>query len=94
MIRPTGDRILVRPMPSEQANAFGIVMPKDHEATHAYGTVVAKSDAVGDHLREGTRLYHSNRGNIEVQEDGEKLVILSEMSVLGVVDDFNVMDDS
>lgn len=92
MLRPLGDRIVVRPGAEEEVTKGGIVLPDTARKKPREGEVVAVGP--GKLLENGQRaamevavgdtVIYSEYGGTEVTVDGEDLVILDESSVLAV----------
>jgi chaperonin GroES len=95
-IRPLGDRILVKPLSSEELekkNQFGIIIPEtvDKEKPEQ-GKVIAVGEGryengkiVPMKIKIGDRVLFSKYGFDEVKIDEEELYILKEESILAVI---------
>jgi len=94
MIRPLGNRVLVRPMEPETTSSGGIIIPSSAQERSTTGRVLA----VGPGLitDQGVRVptdsvvgdvvYFIPRAATEVVIDGEKLLMLEEEAILGILD--------
>jgi chaperonin GroES len=92
MLRPLGDRVIVKPSPEEEVTKGGIVLPDTAKKKPQEGKVVAVG--VGKLLDNGTRaamtvkkgdtVVYSKYGGTEVTVDGDELVILEEDQILAV----------
>jgi chaperonin GroES len=92
MLRPLGDRIVVRPGKEEEVTRGGIVLPDTARKKPREGEVLAVGP--GKTLENGERaqmevsvgdvVVYSEYGGTEVTVDGEELVILDEGSILAV----------
>jgi len=92
MLRPLGDRIVVRPGKEEEVTRGGIVLPDTARKKPREGEVLAVGP--GKMLDSGERapmevsvgdvVIYSEYGGTEITVDGEELVILDESSVLAV----------
>ncbi len=94
MLKPLGDRVLVRPNEAEEKSAGGIVLPDTARKRPQEGKVLAVGS--GQVMKDGKRvalsvkvddvIVYSKYAGTEVRVDGEDLVILDEDSILAVKD--------
>lgn len=94
MLKPLGDRVLVRPAKAEEKTKGGILLPDTAQKKPQEGEVLAVGS--GRLLDNGTRVpvsvkvgdtvIYSRYSGTEVRVDQEDLVILSEDAILAVVD--------
>ena len=95
-IQPLADRIVVEPASKEEVSTSGIIIPdtaKDEKPER--GTVVAvgpgkfgdDNELVPMTLKVGDTVIFSKYGFDEVKVDGKEYLILSESSVLAVIND-------
>ena len=93
-LNPLDDRIVVKQSEAEEKTSGGIILPDTAKEKPQIGTVVAVGP--GKLLDDGKRsqmsvkindevFYSKYMGN-DVEIDGEKLVILRESDVLGIVE--------
>ncbi len=92
MLRPLGDRIVVKPGKEEEVTRGGIVLPDTAKKKPREGEVVAAGP--GKLLENGQRaplevsvgdvVVYSEYGGTEITVDGTDYVILDEGSVLAV----------
>lgn len=92
MLRPLGDRIVVKPGKEEEVTKGGIVLPDTAKKKPREGEVVAAGP--GKLLESGQRaplevsvgdvVIYSEYGGTEITVDGDDYVILDEGSVLAV----------
>jgi chaperonin GroES len=92
MLKPLGDRVLIRPSKGEMKTAGGIMLPDTARKRPQEGTVIAVGS--GRSLKDGTRValdvkegdvvVYSKYAGTEVKVNGEELVILDEDSILAV----------
>jgi chaperonin GroES len=92
MLRPLGDRIVVKPNPQEEVTRGGIVLPDTARKKPREGEVVAVGP--GKLLENGERapmevslgdvVLYSEYGGTEVTTAGEEYIILDEGSVLAI----------
>lgn len=95
MIRPLGDRVVVKPLPMEERTKGGIVLPDTAKEKPQKGEVVAVG--AGRLLESGNRvpidlkvgdmvLYSKYAGNEVKIDDEEYLILRAEMDILGVLE--------
>ncbi len=94
MIRPLGDRVVVKPMPSEEVTKSGIVLPDTAKEKPQQGEVVAvgsgrlldngQREAID--LKAGDKVLFSKYAGNEIKIDDVEYLILREMDVLGVIE--------
>jgi len=92
MLRPLGDRIVVKPGKEEEVTRGGIVLPDTARKKPREGEVLAVGP--GKMLDSGERapmevsvgdvVIYSEYGGTEITVDGKELVILDESSILAV----------
>jgi chaperonin GroES len=92
MLKPLGDRVLVRPSEEEERTAGGIVLPDTARKKPQEGKVLAvgsgrvlkdgKRAAVS--VKVGDRVVYSKYAGTEVRVDSEDVVVLDEDSILAV----------
>lgn len=92
MLKPLGDRVLVRPSEGAEKTAGGILLPDSARKRPQEGTVLAVGS--GRTLKEGGRapldvkegevVVYSKYAGTEVKVEGEELVILDEDAILAV----------
>lgn len=94
MIRPLGERVVVKPLPSEEITKGGIVLPDTAKEKPQEGEVIAVGN--GRLLDTGTRvaidlkvgdivLFSKYAGN-EVKIDNGEYLIMREADILGVIE--------
>jgi chaperonin GroES len=90
-LQPLDDRIVVRPVESEETTASGLVIPDTAKEKPQQGEVLAvgpgrRSDTTGEiiplDVGVGDRVVYSKYGGTEITIDGEDLLILSSRDVL------------
>lgn len=94
MIRPLGDRVVVKPLPSEEVTKSGIVLPDTAKEKPQEGEVVAigpgrlldNGQRVPIDLKVGDRVLFSKYAGNEVKIDDVEYLILREMDILGVIE--------
>ncbi|MBF7084046.1 co-chaperone GroES [Desulfallas sp. Bu1-1] len=94
MIRPLGDRVVVKPLPSEEVTKGGIVLPDTAKEKPQQGEVVAvgsgrlldNGQRVPIDLKVGDKILFSKYAGNEVKIDDVEYLILREMDILGVIE--------
>jgi chaperonin GroES len=92
MLRPLGDRIVIKPLEQEETTRGGVILPDTAKEKPSRGKVIAvgsgrtldngKKVAI-DVKVDQTVLYGKYSGT-EIKLDGEEYVILQEREILGV----------
>ncbi len=93
-LKPLQDRVIVKQSEAQTKTKSGILLPDAAREKPTRGKVIAvgpgKLDDNGKPmeigLRAGDDIYYGKYSGTEVTVDGEKLVILRETDVLGVVE--------
>jgi chaperonin GroES len=93
-LRPLQDRVIVKQSEAEEKTKSGILLPDTAKEKPTRGKVIAvgpgKLDDKGKPmeigLRVGDTVYYGKYSGTDVEIEGEKLVILRESDVLGVLE--------
>lgn len=94
MIKPLGDRVVIKVLEREEVTRSGIVLPDTAKEKPSEGKVVAVGDGkvlengqrVALDVKVGDRIIFSKYGGTEVKFEGEEYLILSERDILAVVE--------
>lgn len=94
MIRPLGERVVVKPLPTEEVTKSGIVLPDAAKEKPQQGEVVAvgsgrlldNGQRVAIDLKAGDKILFSKYAGNEVKIDDVEYLILREMDILGVLE--------
>ncbi len=92
-IRPLHDRVVVRPLESDEKSAGGIIIPDTAKEKPSEGEIVATgAGARGDDgkiialdVKKGDRILYGKWSGTEVTIDGEDLLIMKESDIMGVI---------
>ena len=93
MLRPCGDRVLVKPNVEEEKTAGGIVLPDTAKERPQWGEVIAVGPGKWDEdgkqripmdVKAGDKVVFAKYGGTEVKVDGEEYLILRESDILAV----------
>jgi chaperonin GroES len=93
-IRPLDDRILVKQSEAEEKTAGGIVLPDTAKEKPQKGKVIATGPGKmlkngkrsGTEIKKGDEVFYGKYSGTEVEVEGEKLVIIRESDILGIVE--------
>ncbi len=93
-LKPLADRVIVKQSDAEEKTASGIVLPDSAKEKPTKGKVIAvgpgKLNEKGKRMelgvRHGDTVYYGKYSGTEVEVNGEKLVILRESDILGVLE--------
>jgi chaperonin GroES len=93
MIRPLGDRVLVKRAEAEERTAGGILLPESAKDKPKEGTVIAigagKTLDSGElskfSVAVGDRILFSSYAGTEVKYGGEEFLIMREEDILGII---------
>ncbi|MEW6276590.1 MAG: co-chaperone GroES [Bacillota bacterium] len=94
MIRPLGERVVVKPLPTEEVTKGGIVLPDTAKEKPQEGEVVAvgpgrlldNGTRVPIDLKVGDRILFSKYAGNEVKLDDVEYLIMRESDILGVIE--------
>lgn len=92
MIKPLGDRVLVRPDVAEEKTASGIIIPDTAKEKPQRGTVVAVGPGKYENgtkidltVKDGDKVLYGKYAGTELSLDGEDYLIMRESDILGIV---------
>jgi chaperonin GroES len=93
-LRPLQDRVLIRRVEAEAKTAGGIFIPDTAQEKPMEGEVVSVGPGVRDEagkvhpldVKSGDRVLFGKWSGTEVKLDGEDLMIMKEVDILGVID--------
>ncbi len=98
MLKPIGDRVLVKPAPKEEKTATGIFIPDTAKEKPQHGEIIAVGD--GNNFDKGTKVDFAELGlkkgvqilfkkhgfsSEEVKLEGEEFMILSADDILAIL---------
>lgn len=92
-IRPLHDRVVVRPLESEEKTAGGIIIPDTAKEKPSEGEIVAvgqgarteEGRVVPLDVKKGDRILYGKWSGNEVKVDGEDLLIMKESDIMGII---------
>lgn len=93
MIRPLGERVVIKPLPGEEVTKGGIVLPETAKEKPQEGEVVAvgpgrlldNGTRVPVDLQVGDRILFSKYAGNEIKLDDVEYLIMRETDILGVI---------
>ncbi len=94
MLKPLGDRIIVKPVSAEEMTAGGIVLPDSAKEKPQEGDVIAvgpgtqlsSGKKVPMDVKVGDRVIYGKYAGTEVKVGAEEYVILRQEDVLAILD--------
>jgi chaperonin GroES len=94
MIKPLGDRVVVKALEREEKTKSGIVLPDTAKEKPQEGKIVAvgtgklleNGQRVPLDVKEGDKVVFSKYGGTEIKIDGQDYLILSERDVLAIIE--------
>lgn len=92
MLKPLGDRVLIKPLPAQEVTKSGIVIPDTAKEAPAEGEVVAigegKIKEGKKHefsVKKGDKVLYSKYSGDEIKIDGQEYKIMKEEEILGIL---------
>ncbi|HEV2973342.1 MAG TPA: co-chaperone GroES [Pirellulales bacterium] len=90
---PLGTNVVVRRLEADEKTAGGIVLPAVAQNKSREGRVLAVGDGrrlangsrIPQQIREGDRIVFGGYAGVEVQVDGESMLIMNEDDILAIV---------
>lgn len=94
MIKPLGDRVVVKALEREEKTKSGIVLPDTAKEKPQEGKIVAvgtgklleNGQRVPLEVKEGDKIVFAKYGGTEIKIDGQDYLILSERDILAIVE--------
>lgn len=94
MLKPLGDRIVVKALEAETTSAGGIVLPDSAKEKPQQAEVLAvgpgkllnNGSRVAIDVKVGDKVVYSKYGGTEIKVGGEEVIILRADDVLGIVE--------
>jgi chaperonin GroES len=92
MLRPIGDKVIIKPQIQEEKTAGGIFLPDTAKERPSEGTVIAVGPGAvldgGERspmpVREGDVVVYAKYGGTEITVDGEEYIILDADSIYAI----------
>lgn len=89
-IKPLADRVLIEPTAAEEVTMAGIIIPDSAKEKPLKGTVLAVGNGTKDEemvLKEGDKVLYGKYAGTEIENGGEKYLIMRQSDVLAVIAD-------
>ncbi len=94
MIKPLGDRVVIKVLEKEEKTKSGIVLPDTAKEKPQEGKIIAvgtgkvldNGQRVALDVKEGDKVIFSKYAGTEIKIDGQEYLILSERDVLAIVE--------
>jgi len=94
MLKPLGDRIVVKPLEAEEKTSGGIVLPDSAKERPQTGEVIAvgpgktldNGSVAPMEVVVGDKVVYSKYGGTEVKVDGQDVLIMRQDDILGLVE--------
>jgi chaperonin GroES len=94
-LRPLHDRVVVQRVATEEKTASGIIIPENAKEKPVEGRVVVvgngrvndKGELIPMEVKEGQNVIFNKYAGIEVNVQGEDVLILRENEILAIVED-------
>jgi len=83
MIKPLGDRVVVKPSAQQEKTESGIILPDTAQDKPQEGKVLAVGDC--ETIKKDDLILYPKYTGTEVNHDGQDILIMSEKEVLAVV---------
>lgn len=95
MLKPLGDRVLVKPAPKEEKTSSGLYISSGAQEKPQRGEVVAvgagrmndKGELVAPALKAGDQVLYGKFGGNEVKLDGVEYLLLRADDIYGIIED-------
>ena len=93
MIKPLGDRVVIKVLEKEQKTMSGIVLPDTAKEKPQEGQIMAvgtgkmldNGQRIALEVKEGDKVIFSKYAGTEVKVDGQDYLILSERDILAII---------
>lgn len=88
-LKPLADRVLIQPTPAEEVTMAGIIIPDSAKEKPLRGTVLAVGNGTKDEemiLKAGDQVLYGKYAGTEIENDGEKVLIMRQNEVLAVIE--------
>lgn len=88
-IKPLADRVLIDPTPAEEVTMAGIIIPDSAKEKTNKGKVIAVGEGTKDEkmvVKPGDEVLYGKYAGTEVELDGNKLMIMRQSDILGIVE--------
>ncbi len=92
-VQPIGDRVLVKPLETEEKSKGGVIIPDTAKEKPQMGEVLAvgpgkiqeNGQRQAPEVKKGDKVLYTSYAGTEVKIDGEKYLLMRESDILAVV---------
>ena len=92
-IKPLGERVLVKPLETEEKTAGGIILPDTAKEKPQKGEIIAvgKGKVLEDgtikplEVKQGDKVLYGKYSGSEITHDGKEYLILKEEEILAII---------
>lgn len=91
-IKPLADRVIIKPLPTEEKTKSGIIMPDTAKEKPQQGEIVAagpgkveKGERIALEVKVGDRVMYSKYAGTEVKYEGQEYLIVKENDILAII---------
>ena len=89
-LEPLGDRVVVKPQPSEEVSKGGIILPDTAKEKPQEGKIIAvgpgkmseEGKRIALDVKVGDKVLYTKYGGTEIKIDGEEYMILRESDIM------------
>lgn len=93
-VRPLGDRVVVKPLASEEKTKSGIVLPDTAKEKPQQGEIIAVGNGrvlddgkrVPMEVKVGDRVLYAKYAGTEYKINGEEYLVMNERDILAVIE--------
>ena len=88
MIKPLGDKVVIKRLEAEEKTKGGIILSSSAKETPQVAEVLAVGPGTKDvnmEVKTSDKVIFSKYGGNEVEYDGEKMIILPQRDILAVI---------
>lgn len=88
MIKPLGERVVIKVAETEETTASGFVLPSSAKEKEQFGEVVQVGPEIEDEdgVKVGDTVFFKNYSGTEVEYNGESFLIIELKDLLAVLD--------
>ena len=83
MIRPIGNRVVIKPNPVEEVTAGGIIIPESGKEKPQRGVVVAA--AKGLEVKDGDEVMYGKHSGSPLEFEGKEYLVMTELDVIAIL---------
>jgi chaperonin GroES len=84
MLKPLGERLLVKTKAAVAETASGLIIPTDKQVKDSEGEVVATGELVKT-VKVGDRVLFGKYSGTEIKVEGEEYLVMNESDVYGIL---------